>query len=524
MGRERHPEVIYLPAIFRDIRAGKIRVPAFQRGYVWEKSKGLELLDSVRKGYPIGSLLFWEADVTLMKTEESKVLPLPRPEVTGDVDFVLDGMQRISTLFGAFHDHPFEASREENIFAVLFDFLKDRFVTVRDETESCIDLRKLFNPKELLAEQARFGKLPGGDKLVDGTIDLLRQFQEYLVPVIRIGDRDPAVVVQIFERVNSTATRLGAVDFMRALTWHKDFDLTIQLDKSADVFGRRGWDIPQSFMAKAVASHLGVVPKSDQMVKLRGRKSEELKSATKSVEAAILRVMRYLEETVGIFSMDYVPYEGQFLTLVALATTLDEEDFPDWVATWFWKTGFSEWFFGKPDTSISLGIDSIKAAPSVDPSVPFRLTAETLVRRQQRKGGAVAMTVTAVLARDAHSVLSGADISPLDLLKGYRTSGIGALFTSEELAPVFGMDPRTDKFVANAVLLSPSEERMGLTPAEIRRSVLQLAQNADGERALATQCINAQCIAAIKNGDPKATLYARAAAIVKVAEGYSGVA
>ncbi|MFO1533935.1 MAG: DUF262 domain-containing protein, partial [Thermoplasmatota archaeon] len=41
------------------VSKGQIRVPAFQRGFVWSDERIAYLMDSIYKGYPIGSLLFW---------------------------------------------------------------------------------------------------------------------------------------------------------------------------------------------------------------------------------------------------------------------------------------------------------------------------------------------------------------------------------------------------------------------------------------------------------------------------------
>ena len=39
---------------------GSLRVPRFQRDFVWERSKIVALLDSIFKEYPIGSFFLWE--------------------------------------------------------------------------------------------------------------------------------------------------------------------------------------------------------------------------------------------------------------------------------------------------------------------------------------------------------------------------------------------------------------------------------------------------------------------------------
>ena len=42
------------------LKEGTLRVPRFQRDFVWERSKIVALLDSIYKEYPIGSFFLWE--------------------------------------------------------------------------------------------------------------------------------------------------------------------------------------------------------------------------------------------------------------------------------------------------------------------------------------------------------------------------------------------------------------------------------------------------------------------------------
>lgn len=45
-----------LSDIVNEIEHGQLRIPRFQRDFVWERSKVIKLLDSIYKEYPIGSL------------------------------------------------------------------------------------------------------------------------------------------------------------------------------------------------------------------------------------------------------------------------------------------------------------------------------------------------------------------------------------------------------------------------------------------------------------------------------------
>jgi uncharacterized protein with ParB-like and HNH nuclease domain len=42
------------------IAAGEIKLPEIQRGYVWKASQVARLIESLYRGYPAGSLLFWK--------------------------------------------------------------------------------------------------------------------------------------------------------------------------------------------------------------------------------------------------------------------------------------------------------------------------------------------------------------------------------------------------------------------------------------------------------------------------------
>ena len=45
--------------ILEQVGRGQVRIPAFQRGFVWEPERVAYLMDSIYKRFPFGSLLFW---------------------------------------------------------------------------------------------------------------------------------------------------------------------------------------------------------------------------------------------------------------------------------------------------------------------------------------------------------------------------------------------------------------------------------------------------------------------------------
>ncbi len=71
-----------------------IVLPEFQREYVWSKDQAKKLLSSLIKEYPVGSLLFWITD----QPPELKNNKTPA-EKLGSIQIILDGQQRLTTLF-----------------------------------------------------------------------------------------------------------------------------------------------------------------------------------------------------------------------------------------------------------------------------------------------------------------------------------------------------------------------------------------------------------------------------------------
>ena len=69
-------------------------LPEFQREYVWSKDQSKQLFVSLLKEYPVGGLLFWKTD----KPPELKNVHV-LPERLGTVQVMLDGQQRLTTLY-----------------------------------------------------------------------------------------------------------------------------------------------------------------------------------------------------------------------------------------------------------------------------------------------------------------------------------------------------------------------------------------------------------------------------------------
>ncbi len=83
-----------ISTILDHIDSGHMALPEFQRGYVWNRKQVRELFDSLYRRHPVGGLLVWA-------TQSSDAVHRGgRPLTAGVVKLLLDGQQRITSLYG----------------------------------------------------------------------------------------------------------------------------------------------------------------------------------------------------------------------------------------------------------------------------------------------------------------------------------------------------------------------------------------------------------------------------------------
>jgi hypothetical protein len=223
--------------LFSDIDSGVIKIPKFQRDFVWTKDQTARLIDSIIKGYPIGTFIFWQTQDELRHFKEIGNITLPSTPVGSTVKYVLDGQQRITSLY---------AVRKGVIFTV-----QGKEVDYKD---ICIDLDASVESEEpaVLVE-------PPEDKRYITVFDLLnnnlttfisnynveeiekiqiykQRLTTYDFSTIMIIDYPLDIACDVFTRINTGGTELTLFEIMVAKTYdaEKDFDLSYKYDMLID--------------------------------------------------------------------------------------------------------------------------------------------------------------------------------------------------------------------------------------------------------------------------------------------------
>ena len=109
-------------AVIDHILGGRIRIPAFQRGFVWDAWRVAYFMDTLYKGYPFGAVLLWRTSNQLRTERNLGPYDLPKVDPHYPIDYVLDGQQRLTSIFGVFQTELQPASDEfDDRFAIHFD-------------------------------------------------------------------------------------------------------------------------------------------------------------------------------------------------------------------------------------------------------------------------------------------------------------------------------------------------------------------------------------------------------------------
>ena len=102
--------VVKVFEILENVENGSIALPVFQRGYVWDRARVKKLMTSLYRGWPVGALLIWRTP-----PDRVDVRPGGEPPPSGYIDLLLDGQQRVTSLYGIIRGKPpayFEAEDE----------------------------------------------------------------------------------------------------------------------------------------------------------------------------------------------------------------------------------------------------------------------------------------------------------------------------------------------------------------------------------------------------------------------------
>jgi len=240
-----------------NIKNGTIKIPKFQRDFVWELQKSAELLDSIIKGYPIGTFIIWKTKERLRSIKNLGNVNLPDTPVGESVQYVLDGQQRLASLFVVKEGLVIQKDNK------LVDY-KNIFIDLdkADDTDNIVSIEKSPGKSvtvyELLHEGITFFTDNYPREYLE-KIDLYKKrFETYDFSTIVIDEYPIEKAVDIFNRINTTGKVLTLFEIMVAKTYDEksNFDLGDKYEELEEELSSISYEIPTAQLLQCISMNL----------------------------------------------------------------------------------------------------------------------------------------------------------------------------------------------------------------------------------------------------------------------------
>lgn len=402
---------------------GKLQLPDFQRGWVWDDSHIRSLLVSIARSFPIGAVMLLEnggeARFSVRPVEGVRLPPdAPPPE-----ELLLDGQQRLTSLTQVLKlKQPVRTRDDKKQELRVYYYIDievalrgpqslDEAIIVVDEHRQqrgnfgrdvtldlsspereverfCFPCAQILNSDEweqLLSEKApeklaRFMKFRR---------DVVQPFRSYALPVIRLQrDTSKEAVCLVFEKVNTGGVPLSVFELVTATWAAEGFNLR------HDWFGADGQAGRQARLARRpllrdlqptdflqglslLASHAqrqadlaagktgkdaaGVTAKREHILELR---RSVFQTWAERLTAGFEHAERFLRSE-GFHHPKFLPYRTQLTPLAAVLAHLGERWLEPQIkaklSRWFWSGVFGELYGGAVETRIALDLQQLLA-------------------------------------------------------------------------------------------------------------------------------------------------------------------
>ena len=368
-------EVVFLGKLVERIVSGKIRVPKFQRAFVWRQSDLHSLLDSVFRGFPIGSILVWDTDDDIeSRTSVGPVQIGRRP--TGTVGYLLDGQQRVSTLVGTLRLAPDANDAGQTIvddldWALYCDLDSAEFMRAPKTglepqhfpVRSLLNTAGFFEACRRIVDEVKDRRR--GMQWLEEADRLASAFRDYQLPLIHIREANLDSAVTVFARLNRTGRKMTADEMVSALTYEEDgFHLAAAFTEFRRELTKLGFgNLDRVLLLRSVlaALELDIYAQDWATLIVKQDVRRRLPSAFEAAADGLRRALGFLRG-VGVTSDRLLPYGLQLVLLGEFFRLCPDptEETRRVLERWFWVTSFSGWFGGVGGARVRLALQEMR--------------------------------------------------------------------------------------------------------------------------------------------------------------------
>lgn len=398
--------------ILKDVNTGKIQLPDFQRGWVWDDNRIKGLIASVAKSFPIGAIMLLETGNENIRFKTKPIegvqgLNGNKPEM-----LILDGQQRITSLYQAIitnrvvntrNDKGYEIKRwyyidmvkalepDYDLEEAIFSINEKKIITENIGRDVVLDLstqenefEHLMYPISMINEydewRTKFSeywdydreKIKFWNKFEN---KIIKVFNGYNLPVIIMKKDNPKeAVCQVFEKVNTGGISLTVFELLTASFASDEFDLKADWEdikkkfKSFKVLNNTSnTDIIQAITLYSTYKNrlnLLLFDNNDNVPAVSAKRKEMLNLKLADYEKyrndivrGFIKASKILVEN-HIFNARDLPYSTQLVPmaviLAKLGDKIDNIGNKNKLMRWFWCGVFGELYGSANETRYAL--------------------------------------------------------------------------------------------------------------------------------------------------------------------------
>ena len=411
-----------LSELLNDIHKGKIQLPDFQRGWVWDDERIKNLLVSISRSFPVGAIMTLSADGDIQFQKR----PIEGVTLNGSANhefYLLDGQQRLTSLFQALlYEGPVETrdrpGGEKVIKRWYYIDMEKALDPLSDPEEAFISVpegrveRKNFGrnivhnlssqdlefenhkmPTEQIMDSyawgyayAEYWKAPGRNHphgnpyefFMEFQKTVLKNFTSYELPVINLEkDTSKEAVCTVFEKVNTGGVTLTVFELLTASFAVESYSLrddwNVRRKRMYSKFNvLRGVDGTNflQVVALLVTQQRRKQAIGEQPLPSIGCKRNDILSLSLDeyrewagrVEAGLEAAARFLHGQY-VFTQKNIPYNTQIVALAALYVELGKEleaaNSQSRLEHWYWAGVFGEMYGSTVETQYARDMSEV---------------------------------------------------------------------------------------------------------------------------------------------------------------------
>ncbi len=233
--------------LLNEVENERLKVPRFQRGWVWQKKHVREFFNSLYHGYPVGSLIVW-----------------PTVSHGQPIDSVIDGQQRLTALYGVINGRTPPWVEDENDAALsgltfhLQDLVFDHATQRMRDDPLWVDVSNLFRDGHVAwANDHRTRSAEDPDAIYHERIARLIAIRDKDLTVDKLPkDMSPEKAADVFKIVNRAGKSVSEGDLVLGQLSLKWDDAKQQVNDALEMWRGDGYAISLEWLLHTMSAAL----------------------------------------------------------------------------------------------------------------------------------------------------------------------------------------------------------------------------------------------------------------------------